>query len=347
MSTIIAFGRLIRLPNLLMIALVQYLVRYFIIIPKVANAIQPKILEILRSTVYGAEGVPLSDTDIIDIAYNKATDFLLSDLNFFLLSLSTIMITAAGYIINDYFDVKTDSVNKPNSIIIDTYIKRRVAMGAHLVLGFMGILLGFYLGWVVGNWQLGSIHAFAFIFLWFYSTNYKKQLLIGNLLVSMLTALVIAIIGIYERGIYTTILIEYNANAFVRDVMMILLTYAGFAFIISMMREIVKDMEDMQGDKETGATTLPIQFGLKITKVIAIILTVVFMALVGYAMYSQWLKLSWIHLSYVLVFIIAPGLMAMKWLISAEKRKDYHVVSILIKVIMLAGVLSIPVLYHF
>ena len=347
MNPIIAFGKLIRLPNLLMIALVQYLVRYFLIIPKVANTIQPKILEILKSTVYGADDTPFSDADIMDIAFSKVTDYLLSDMNFFLLSLSTIMVTAAGYIINDYFDVKTDAINKPNSIIIDTYIKRRVAMGAHLVLGAIGILLGFYLGWVVGNWQLGSIHAFAFIFLWFYSTNYKKQLIIGNVLVSVLTALVILIVGVYERGSYTIILEEYNANVFVRDIMMVLLTYAGFAFIISMIREIVKDMEDMKGDEEIGATTLPIQFGIKTTKVITVLLTVIFIVLVGYAMYSQWLKLSWIHLSYVLATVIAPSLIVIKWLISAERRKDYHVVSILIKVIMLAGVLSIPVLYYF
>ena len=146
MNTFTAFIKLIRLPNLLIIALTQYAIRFAIMRP------------ILNS---------LSDDLEIKLQ--------LSELDFFLLSLSTVMVAAAGYIINDYFDVKVDRVNRPNSIIVGKYIKRRVCMGAHIVISSIAILLGAYLAFKIGNWKLTLIQVMSVGALWYYSTMFKKQ----------------------------------------------------------------------------------------------------------------------------------------------------------------------------
>ena len=160
MNPVIAFIKLIRLPNLLIIALTQYAIRYGVIYPIIYNF----------SGGQDISGVGLKMTD----------------LDFFLLSLSTVMIAAAGYIINDYFDVKVDRVNRPDKIIVGKYIKRRVAMGSHIVINSIAILIGGYLAYTLGNWKLVFIQVLSAGALWYYSTMFKKQVVVGNVIVALL-----------------------------------------------------------------------------------------------------------------------------------------------------------------
>ena len=132
----------------------------------------------------------MTDTGVIKI--------LLSELDFFLLSLTTVLIAAAGYIINDYFDVKIDRVNNPNEVIIGKHIKRRVAMGAHIVINFLAIILAVFVAYRMGMIKLAAIQVLAVGALWYYSVSFKRQLLIGNIVVAILAALVPFVAGLYE-----------------------------------------------------------------------------------------------------------------------------------------------------
>ena len=269
----LAFSRLIRLPNLLIIVLTQYLVRYCVLLP------------------------------FMEISGLKER---FSHLDFALLVLSTVLIAAAGYVINDYFDTRTDRINRPERVVIDKGIKRRVAMALHILFNFIGIGLGFYLGYKAGVYKLGLIHAFSAGLLWFYSTDFKKQFLIGNIIVSLLTASVPLVVPVYELPLAKTELREVNdqadqmeakymhivqttgqviteeqakeieyyrdqsgqyrayveqANSNLNYCFNIIALFAIFAFFASLIREIIKDMEDYEGDSLTGCRTMPIVAG--------------------------------------------------------------------------------------
>ena len=161
----IAFLQLIRYRNLLIIAATQYMMRHLIVVPILAvNGFVPQ----------------------------------LDHFHFFLLVFSSMSITAAGYVINDYFDTKTDLLNRPSTVIVGKKISRRGAMTLHIILNGIGILSGIYLSWHVGILSLGIAYILAAGVLWFYSTTYKRQFLIGNLIVSVFTALVPFIVVVFE-----------------------------------------------------------------------------------------------------------------------------------------------------
>ena len=150
---------------------------------------------------------------------------------------------AAGYIINDYYDVKIDYINKPERVIVGTVLKRRVVLFWHTFLNFSAIIIGSFL-----DWKIGAIHFASAFMLWLYSNQLKRLPLIGNFIVALLTGLSISIITLY-----------FGQNP------ILVHTYALFAFSISLIREIVKDMEDWKGDADFGCKTLPIILGVRKT----------------------------------------------------------------------------------
>jgi 4-hydroxybenzoate polyprenyltransferase len=241
-----AFLKLIRIQNLLIIAFTQYMIRWCILIPRLGHA------------------------------------FVMHDFLFFLLVLSTVMIAAAGYIINDYFDVRIDKVNKPERMVIDKGIKRRVAMGAHTVINVIAILIGFYVSYSVGAWKFFMIHVIAATGLWFYSTNFKRMFFIGNIVIALFTALVPFVVGLYQLPLgFETDFTDRNR------IFTIIFSVSFFAFITTLLREIIKDIEDMEGDREYGCKTMPIMLGVKNTKRIIIALSLATMACLAYIQYSM------------------------------------------------------------
>jgi 4-hydroxybenzoate polyprenyltransferase len=314
MKTITAFLTLIRFKNLLIIALTHYLVRYAIIEP---------------------------------MASLSSFELQLSHLDFFFMSLATVFIAAGGYIINDYFDTRIDRVNRPEKVIIDTHIKRRVAMGAHIVLSIMGILLGFYAAYKAGVYQLGFIYAISSGMLWFYSTDFKRQLLLGNIVISFLTAIVPIMVPLFEIPLlnkaYGEILLEANTD------FMFLLRFVGayslFAFLSSIIREIVKDMEDVQGDMSFGRNTLPIAIGINKSKHIVTALCSILMISLAYIQYLQWNSNDKLFFTYILLTIQIPFIFLLYKFNKATEQKHFAFISKIIKTIMLAGVLSSILVY--
>lgn len=241
------------------------------------------------------------------------TDLLL-DPKLFLLSLSTVCIAAAGYIINDYFDIKIDIVNKPERVIIGRYLKRQIAMGLHQALNFLGVVVGFYLSkWVF------VINVLSVTLLWFYSAKFKRQPFIGNFIVALLTALSLVVLAVFYR-----------------QQVDLLLIYALFSFVITLVREIIKDMEDVKGDARYGCRTLPIVWGLRRTKqLLYIIITAFIIALFSIAHSLRNEQLFWMF-----VILLIPIAWLVYRLVRADTRRDFSYLSSLCKLIMLIGVVS-------
>lgn len=256
--------------------------------------------------------------------------------HFVLLCLSSVLIAAAGYIINDYFDLNIDLVNKPEKMVVDKIIHRRWTIVWHLILSVTGIAIGFYLDITTRIFLLGVSNCICVILLFVYSISLKKKFLIGNVIISLLTAWVILVITWCENNNIINIHNNFRAEKIIRETFL----FAGFAFIISLVREVVKDMEDIEGDRKYGCRTMPIIWGINATKVFVAVWLIVLIAVLVivqvYAARLQW----WLSIIYCLVFIIAPLLWIFKKLYDARTSKQFHSLSSLIKLVMLTGILS-------
>jgi 4-hydroxybenzoate polyprenyltransferase len=239
---------------------------------------------------------------------------LVFNFHFFLLCSSTVLIAAAGYIINDYYDVKIDFVNKPDRVVIGKSITRRFAILYHVIFSSLGILIGLYL-----SWRVAAVNVFSVFLLWLYSNNLKRQPFIGNLSVAFLTALSIYVVEVFFR----------TGNPFV-------IIYASFSFFMTLVREIVKDMEDLKGDNIFGCRTLPIIWGVRKTKMIIYgILTILALTVLLLNEFYTGLPIY-----YFILFLFVPLIWLLIRLIRADTTKDYAWLSNFCKLIMLLGILS-------
>ncbi|MCD6066579.1 MAG: ubiquinone biosynthesis protein UbiA [Bacteroidetes bacterium] len=320
-NPVIAFLKLIRFENILIVFFTQYLIRYCVI----------DSLLFYRTESY----------------YQKI--FLqLSHGTFFLLTLSTALIAAAGYIINDYFDLKTDKINRPDKVVLDRTIKRRWAMVIHIIFNAIGILLGIYVAWKAGNVKLALIHVISAGLLWYYSTTFKKQLLIGNIIVSFLTALVPLTVMLFELprviDIYDQMLPDMTLNF--STLYKFIIAFSVFAFLSSLIREIIKDMEDVEGDLETGCNTIPIAWGMKAAKAIVIGLITNMILILSFLIYSLYNPAENLPTFYILFGIIFPLVYLIYKMYRAKTPKDYHWASVFIKIIMLVGISFSFIIYY-
>ena len=233
MKRFFEFLKLIRFVNLIFIAITQLVFYYCIITPQYA--------------IYNSAGPVLS----------------IPNLNY--LILASVFIAAAGYIINDYFDLNIDRINKPHRLIIGRHISRRWAMFFHLVLSAIGLSCTAYVSYQLKNPFLLLFNFLVVIVLIFYSTTLKRKLLSGNILISLLTSWVIIILYIAELNLTRSVMLSNQAHVLLK-IYKIAAVYAGFAFVVSFIREIVKDMEDQDGDKRNECKTIPIVWGAATTK---------------------------------------------------------------------------------
>jgi 4-hydroxybenzoate polyprenyltransferase len=257
---------------------------------------------------------------------------------FFLLAISSVLIAAAGYIINDYFDLNIDRVNKPKRLVVDRIIKRRWTILWHWMLSGLGLLLSFYVSFRLRNPLIALGNLSCVILLYFYSTTFKRKLLIGNIIISLLTAWVILVLYVAEfflKGLNS------NYKLLFSSLFKFAIVYSSFAFLLSLIREVVKDIEDMDGDMKYGCRTMPIVWGVNVAKVYAGTLIVVLLgALVILQFYV--LQKSWFPLSaYGVLLVDVPLLYILRKLYTAQTKADYHRLSNIIKLVMLAGILSI------
>jgi 4-hydroxybenzoate polyprenyltransferase len=296
MRLIVAFLKMVRLPNLLFIALTQFLF-YFCI----------------YSSLYDGQ----------------------RDLSgFVFIMLASVMIAAGGYAINDYFDINIDEVNKPQKMVVDKVIHRRWAIAWHFMLSAAGVIFTAIALPVFQKWYLILANICCVALLWFYSTSFKKSLLIGNIVISVLTAWTILII--FFSRVNLSDAFQDTHQKFFR----LAILYAGFAFISSLVREAIKDMEDIEGDARYGCRTMPILWGLNASKVYVAVWLVVLIALLilvqVYVLQFRW----WLPVTYSFMLIIFPLLYIFYKLFKAFTPGDFHHLSTVTKLVMLTGILS-------
>ena len=260
-----------------------------------------------------------------------------------LLIVSVVGIAAGGYVINDYFDVKIDRINRPDNLVVTRIISRDAAMNLFYGLTAVGVIAGTVVAWWAHSWTLLFTYVVIPGLLWFYSASYKRMFLVGNLVVAFASAIVPLLVAIanadYLHHLYQ------NALAYspiVGELYVWTGGFAAFAFLLTWVREIVKDIEDIEGDREMECRTLPIVWGDKVAKIIATILLVVIATLIVYILFAvlpfshEWKSLP---TRYVVFGLIVPILCSIILLWAANNRTEYHRVQTIIKFAMFMGML--------
>jgi len=264
--------------------------------------------------------------------------------HFIFLVIASLLIAAAGYIINDYFDINIDEVNKPERMVVDKVIHRRWAIAWHFMLSAAGILFTILALPFLQKWYLIIANIFCVVLLWFYSTNFKKSLLTGNIVISLLTAWTIFIIFFSKVSLSDAFGEGYTSQ---HKLFRLTILYASFAFIISLIREAIKDMEDMPGDTRYGCRTMPIVWGVNATKVYTAVWLVVLIALLiviqVYILQFKW----WWPVIYSLAAVILPLIIVLVKLYRSSTPKDFHQLSSWTKLVMFTGILSMIFFYFF
>ncbi len=260
----------------------------------------------------------------------------LNGFGFGLLVFSTLCIAAAGNIINDIYDVETDLVNKPSKVIVGSKISEKTANILFITFNVIGVLIGFYLSNLVGRSGFFALFVIISALLYVYASYLKPTLLIGNIIISVLVALSILIVGVFEL---IPVITEQN-KATQLTFFKILLDYALFAFLINLVRELIKDLEDVDGDYKAGMNTLPIAIGRDRAAKIALVVTLVPLLGSIYYVVTYLFKYE-LFIGYFLIFIIAPLIYIAIRIFSAKSKKDYSHISNMFKLVMLFGMLSL------
>ena len=304
-----SFLQLIRWPNLLVIVLTQFLLRYGIIKP-----------------IYAIAGInPAMSTSL-----------------FWLLVGITMIIAAAGYIINDYFDLRTDRINRPDKLILGRIFRRRQAIKYNLILNIVALAGGIYLGFQAHSWRLSLIFALLIVLLVLYSARYKNTVLWGNIAVAFMSAMVVLIVWLFEF-----FMLRMQPDAFIMlssDLSIInklFLFYAGFAFIISLCRELAKDIQDLPGDTVAGSHTLPVMQGMRVSGYWLIAFSLLTLGFMIWSLHLLYIMGWIIPMVYYLLTVIPLLLLTLFRVIKARRPEDYKSISLIFKIIMLAGVLGV------
>jgi len=261
----------------------------------------------------------------------------LSIFEFSILVLASVCIAAAGNIINDIYDIEIDSVNAPNAVIVGKKISEATANNLYLAFNIVGVGLGFYLSMLIGKESFFTIFVIISALLYVYSSFLKQIPFVGNVIISILVGLTVLIVGIFDLIPAVTQSNKSTQLTFFN----ILFDYSVFAFLINLVREIIKDIEDIDGDHKAGLKTLPIVLGRERAKKIVFALSFLPLAAVIHYIVT-YLFQQQIAVIYFLVAIAAPLIFVTIKIFLAKTKKDYQFISSLLKVVMLLGILSLP-----
>lgn len=263
----------------------------------------------------------------------------LADWQYELLVLSTVLIAAGGYVINNIFDQETDNDNKPNDVIVGKSISETQAYNLYFALTVSGVALGFYLSNVIQKPGFASIFILIAATLYLYASSLKQMMLIGNVVVALLLSFSVIIIGIFD--LYPATVIENQQQ--MKVFFSILLDYAIFAFMINILREMIKDIQDMDGDYNQGMNTLPIAIGKLRTCKIIFILSIIPILVILLYINKYLLDLLWVTI-YLLLFVCGPLILFTVKMLKAYTKKEFYFLSLLLKWMLFFGILSVVVI---
>lgn len=313
-SVIKDYFRLFRVGNLFFIILIQFLTLFCAIFPFIAESKQ-----IFQSTL------------VSGISFNTA---------FLLLVIATTLIAAGGNIINDVYDVETDEINRPNKLIIGRGVKSGTAVGIALAFSIIGSILGIYMSIRIGFWSAGLIFPLCAFGLWLYASHYKKSLITGNIIIALFCGLVIIVVWLFAY-----LMILHSGQDFIslinhsKIINLFVWSFSGFAFLTSLIREIVKDCEDVNGDTFIGCKTIPVVYGFDKAKTVLFWLTFALIVVLGIA---QWflMKSPWSLMGYwgfLIQFLLLRFVSKLQY---ANSKEEFHQLSVRMKIIMFLGVIS-------
>ncbi len=302
------FLNLIRWPNLVIVLLSMLFIRWFVIIP-----------------LLGAGGMSI--------------------VQFMVLLLSVLFITTAGYIINDYFDMDADRINKPGTNQVGTTFSVAWAKNAYYLFSALGIAGGLLISWWIGEINYTLIFLFTTGLLWYYSERYQCQIMLGNLVVALLSALSFGLVWFYEFfALKNNAELFSSAQSNFSLISKLVLIYMGFAFFASLFREMIKDIEDLDGDSRMGCRTLPVVVGSGKAKNYTLIVGVIMLAFILYVQYFLFLS----GYLYLFGYFFALDALLMLMLLKLRRAKDivdFSNLSGLSKLFMAAGILSMLIFY--
>ncbi|MFL2576833.1 MAG: geranylgeranylglycerol-phosphate geranylgeranyltransferase [Flavobacteriales bacterium] len=275
----------------------------------------------------------------------------LTNFNFSLFLLSTVLITAAGYIINDIYDEKIDEINKNDSRIINKKIKSSNAIAWYIAFNIISLIMILYVAWQIQKPIFSLIFVYSIFLLWKYSKELKTKFLRGNIVVSWLIAL-----SIINLALFDVVPVLRNDNSSI-IIFKVIIIYAVFSFLMTLSREIIKDTEDKDGDQIQNAKTLIIQLGLEKTKIVINAINILVLTSVACWQYFQYsLSLTSFEndqkieiwgtdfnsIIYTCVLQVFLLFLIMKTFY-AKSKEDFSFISRLSKIIMIIGILSIIV----
>ena len=262
---------------------------------------------------------------------------------FTLLTVATVLVAAGGYVINDYFDVKIDRINRPDQLVVTRSITKEQTMYLFIGLTLSGIILGLCGSAILRSSTLAGIYILTPGLLWFYSSSYKRQFIIGNLIIGFCSAVTPLLIAIANACLLVQ---EFGKQMEFAPLSILLYAWLGgfsvFAFFCTWIREIIKDLQDQKGDREMECHTIPIKLGNTWAKIIVTILIVFVMGAIVYLNYNVLpFDHSWNSFStrYVRYGLLIPLICELVLLWSARTPNDYKNSQGLMKFIMMLGVL--------
>ena len=304
--------KLIRWPNLVMIIATMTLVLLFVIQP------------------------------VLQIAWFAGG---LDVFQFVILVVATLLVTTGGYVINDLFDLEADRINKPGKNLVGSKFSVASVQTMYWIFTLIGVLAGAWLSWSLDRLGAGLIFFFAAGMLWFYSERYQCMPLVGNLVVAFLSALSFYIVWIFQ---FLALKMDPYIFAYAQGSFPLLnrflLIYAGFAFFVSLLREIVKDVEDLEGDERFGCGTMAVVWGVKASRIAALIVSGICLA--GTVLVLIFLLEAQFY--YLFGYFIAIGILfiyTLALILSARKRSDFKRLSVLLKLLMVVGISSMVLVY--
>lgn len=244
----------------------------------------------------------------------------------------TVIIAASGYLINDIIDQSTDYLNKPVKQYIGNSISEFAGYMYYLFLLIVGAFITVYIADQTDTWQHIWIFPVGIWSMYIYSKSLKSTVLLGNIFISLFTAGSIGILGFAQFVI---------GHSLIPDLRDIIIAYMGFIFILNLMREIIKDVEDIEGDKQAKLITLPIRWGIKNTNTILIFLNIgLMLTIILWILYSYFTTSNF-YKSFLFIGILLPAIGLLYFIIKACSKQDYSKLSMWIKLMMISGMISI------
>lgn len=264
---------------------------------------------------------------------NTVTSF-----NFLFIVLSIILIAGAGNVINDYFDIEIDKINKPEKQIVGKTISKKESKLFYFSLNLSSLIFTFLSCRQLSNYWFLLINLAQIILLWLYSAQFKKKILVGNFIVALLIGCVPLFVVLFFQIKVSTVYFHLEYFSENTTLFSFGLTFGIFAFLLNFTREIIKDIEDLEGDRQFSANTFPIRFGIKMAKKTALFFSVATITLlISLIFLIEWK--SQIQLIPIILILILL-LFSIYQIIQSKEKKQFHSVSNLIKLIMLIGILS-------